>query len=151
MLSLWRITDTPTVGARSKGNCGSFCLALFGGTRTNGPSIATGCWSISAFPFFSSPDRGTSVLPREWSPQQRWICTHTKVLESDWYVWFALEPSVHPPWTQQVIIPNLNNPCMLRIRTAVKHQFWAGGICSLTGQQQITAVPFWGPVISFLL
>lgn len=72
MFSFCKVTDTPTVGARSEGNGGSFCLARFGGTRMNASSTARGC-SNSTMSFFNKPASGISVLPRDWSPQQRWI------------------------------------------------------------------------------
>ena len=73
MPSLCRATDTPTVGAKSTGTGASFCLARFGGSRVKAPSTVTGRWLISVLPFFSSPVKGISVLPSDWSPQQRWI------------------------------------------------------------------------------
>lgn len=73
MPSLCRATDTPTVGASSTGIGASFCLARFGGSRVKAPSTVTGRWLISVLPFFSNPAKGISVLPSDWSPQQRWI------------------------------------------------------------------------------
>lgn len=71
--SLCRATDTPTVGASSTGIGASFCLARFGGSRIKAPSTVTGRWLISELPFCSNPVKGISVLPSDWSPQQRWI------------------------------------------------------------------------------
>lgn len=50
---------------------GAFVWPGFGGSSVKAPSTVTGRWLISVLPFFSSPVKGISVLPSDWSPQQR--------------------------------------------------------------------------------
>lgn len=71
--SALNVTDTPTVGWRSGGTDCRWGLTRFGGCRMKAPSIVAECLVRSAL-LFIKPARLTSVLPRDWFPQQRWIC-----------------------------------------------------------------------------
>lgn len=73
--SLLKVTATPTVGCKSTGTDCWFCWMQFGGFKTKAPSTVATCLTRFRL-FFMSAARETSVLPKDWFPQQRWIYIH---------------------------------------------------------------------------
>lgn len=73
--SCLRLTEIPTVGWRSSGKV---FLMRWGGWSINAPSTIAGLLSRST-ETEDRAERKTSVLPRDWLPQHRWIWGRTGI------------------------------------------------------------------------